>query len=296
MNVVSTKIFHGYRLHLDGRNTLDALEDLRDRLEPVYRALVVRWCTRHAAFSVDRTRRVDTDAEQHDTTGDEQRISPLVDAELALWSAHTDIRRTGRRNPDADFSFEVAVLPERDTADRPTTTDIVYVLLYTEQQALTSVWETFPGVEAWPWFDNTDRPDDIDETVWRERGDTWSRVLGTTGVPSRRGMTWSLLGEQHHAGVAVAAHNTTDDEIAAHIPDIDERALTIARRCVRFDVASVRDIVTRRDELVAVTRTLADEIAPTLTPITVADLQSTTVTWPNIPGRKSQPAVQDRHR
>jgi hypothetical protein len=217
---MSTKIYNGYRLSgLTGVADLFAFTgQLRAALDPVYRAAYVHQIARIAVIAADMLERGETP-----DTGPVETLtnarSPLMYADHALNDAHQTIATTKRRNPDLDLQFELTVLTD------PANPGTLYALAYTEQDGYRTVFEELSEVRPWPYWNNTDRPNDVTDAEWELRRDTWQRVLGDE-PPGRRGLSWALLGDDH----ALSTFELTD-EISAVLPTLRSvRARSIAGR------------------------------------------------------------------
>lgn len=139
-----------------------------------------------------------------------------------------------------------------------------YALLYdrTDRDTLTGIWEGLGVAEPWPYWNNTDRPDDVDADEWAFRHRTWDRILGED-PPSARGLTWRL----HPAGPPPVLSR---DTILAHLPGDRDRAAVIARLLVLDDLIAqglpasdaFREALLSRDRVADRTETLLGRIEP----------------------------------
>lgn len=278
IEAMSTKIYDGYRIALGGTDLLAFVADFDRRANAVYAELFDRVCTRLATFNRDHVTRVaaglepaldrtarDLDDHIDDTTiARIQTANHLVNASLLLDDAHTQITRTGRRNPRLDLGCQVTIMPGRDGDDAPTDGP-AYAILYTENAAYRTAWEAMPGVERYGYWNSTDKPDDVTDTEWDQRRDTWQYVLAGA-APARRGLTWSLLGDTHHRHHGFATPTTNLDR---HIPTRTERAMAIARRTYR---TTETDLSVLMDTLPDLLRAHAATIEGDLDDIDVTDL------------------------
>jgi len=89
--------------------------------------------------------------------------------------------------PVIDLAFSVAFLT--DPADDRDVPEWTYAVLYTDRAEFQQVWEATPGVQPWPYWNNTDAPGDVEPSEWDERAMTWKRVLGQQR-PSRCGTSF----------------------------------------------------------------------------------------------------------
>lgn len=56
---------------------------------------------------------------------------------------------------------------------------------------LEKLWEAIEGVESYPYWDNTDPPDDMTWRQWKARGDEWDRIFGDGIV--KDAMVWQYV-------------------------------------------------------------------------------------------------------
>jgi hypothetical protein len=252
---MSTKIHNGYRVAGVDAFTLTArlAAALGERYNELYMATVART----AAMYADRLL---AGVELPDDAPNVARTSPWMMATLVAEGTHAGIARTGQRNPSHDLQCQVTFLTDTDGFGD------MYALLYTEQNAYVKIFESFDEIEPWPYWDNTDRPDDVDEPDWEHRRHIWNRVIGCA-APAQRGLTWSLLGNMHHA------HCTAAD-LVVHLPDRRTRARMLASAFLT--VAPDKDATgTTPDlfsELVQRVEQIATDLEPTLPELTVEHL------------------------
>lgn len=229
---MSTKIFNGYRLS-GAACPLDVVSDLRARIRPVYRTLYLTVAAQLAATAADallagepiEAAAAGTDSGWRHTLTEAR--SPLLFAVAVLDQTWQRIRATGRRDAALDLQCEVVFLA--DPADR----QHLYALLYAEAEPYRETFEDMTGVTAWPYWNSTDRPDNITEAEWEHRRQVWDRVLGDD-PPARRGLVWSLLGDFHSV-------HPTAGEVLDYLPSRAARARAVARRQVLAAAVSERD-------------------------------------------------------
>jgi hypothetical protein len=253
---MSTKIFNGYRLPRDA--PLAFVAELRSALEPVYREAYLALSASVAAWAVDGLIRGDLSQPSDDPLGKLQAMlmeqrSPSVFAMLVLEEFHDQIRKTGRRQPRFDLEFELTLLPDPDDPS------LVYAMIFTERDDYRSAFEGLSGVEPWPYWNSSDRPDEVTEAEWDVRRDTWGRVLGAD-PPALRGLGWTLVGTRHR-------HLASRADLAARLPSRHERARMIAERSVTG--WAIEDGFSA---LTALVRQRAGEIEPSLREITEENL------------------------
>lgn len=178
---MSTKLYNGYRIRSDTYQPLELPKVFRDILQP---AADQQWARMMLASAVAL----------HD--GHPQLLSPVEPPERAslplLWvggewlaSREAKRRSSGLRDPSCDASVDVAVLAD------PHDSDWTYLLLYCEQSAITEAFRAIGGIEPFPYWDNTDRPEDVTEAEWTQRYAIWNRVLPGYSTPAEMGLCWN---------------------------------------------------------------------------------------------------------
>lgn len=237
---MSTKIYNGYRVHgIDRPADLFAFLDTyrTDALDEYRRTFTQALCIAAARLvdEIDLGKDVELRAN-----------SPLLTAWHIFQDAHNEIARTGHRNPRMDFGVELALLADPDNPTGP-----LFALLYTEQQGQVDVFTRQNQVEAWPYWNNTDRPGDVTADDWDQRRDTWNRALRGKHVPAEAGVTWKLLSDGHEMPFLVGDGIAL---IAESIPTLEERARVIAADQVVAEAVGMvepEEIRQRRDKRAA---------------------------------------------
>lgn len=73
-----------------------------------------------------------------------------------------------------------------DPAGRPWT----YLKVFAGDRRLVDAVAGIPGVEDFEYWNHTDRPDGVSARTWKNRAETWGRVLPYGVAPGRVGATW----------------------------------------------------------------------------------------------------------
>lgn len=102
---------------------------------------------------------------------------------------HIDTRRRRivekrLRDPEVDFSFEACFLPSSGRQGA------VLATIYTEQETMRLLWESQKAVQSYPYWNNTDHPDDMTPQEWDDRGREWQEAIGD-GPPSHSGLSFA---------------------------------------------------------------------------------------------------------
>ena len=260
---MSTKLHHGWRLRLGGGPTAVPrfVSKARAALLPTYQNLWQRAAVAGAVSVVDANRL----GLPIEWLPDQKFGSPLFEMGQWLDRQHTG-DRTQRR---IDFGFEAVFLAD------PANEQWVYALVYTDQEPYREVWQRLPGVSSYPYWDNTDPPDDVTDHEWRQRRDVWDRVVGWD-APAVRGVTWTLLGDQLDtcgwAGIV--------DRWSQFVPDVTARRQTLAQMTAGQQLLATPSLSTLPlTEFLQHRRGLVAEA--------LRDLETTSlpaVTWPDLTG------------
>lgn len=258
---MSINIAHGYRIWIGDptpflRNVTAAVAPVRDDLDATLYAQIV-------ADLIDR----------HDQ-GTYQFVETLKLDALHEFGKIVERGPTGTvfHHPHS-FDLDLGFLPF--TADEQGRW--VHVLLHCQREEYRQAFEALPGVEAFPYWNGSDRPGGVTEQQWTERREAW-RPLIEAGRISEVMTRWSYRVNPSPDG----AHVMRDDVILQHLPSREERAYRIAGdRAVaeHFSGPSRSADQTDLREVVGVLQgprrhALAAQCATSLRTITVADLNA----------------------
>ena len=134
--------------------------------------------------------------------------------------------KSGLRS-SAEFSLELSVAFVSDPFDDR----YIYASAFAPNRRLIDAWERLPGVEAFPYWDNTDGPEDVSAADWEQRGRTWNRVLGY--------QPWSKVGVTWEAEIPSAA--------VLYSQGVEGFLSRVAAHVARLEVRRRRELVRRRD-------------------------------------------------
>jgi hypothetical protein len=261
---MSTKIHHGYRLvdPIDDAHTVDpflVIEDLRVRLAEVWPKRWAEVATVRAVAMVDRAR-----LDHAELPG-----SPILKVWGDLHDARRYIEKVGARDPEVDFQCEVTFLQDGFLREGDGGGGN-YALLFTEQEDYIAAWNDIPAVQPWPYWNNTDRPDDVTEDEWEHRREVWGRILGWN-APATRGLSWKFLGNYDSVDL-----NAVRPDVEACIPSPWMRAQKLAKnRVMPVRIVDGQALLRVGNDLDAYKAELAAErarILALLTDVTIDDL------------------------
>lgn len=200
---MSTKIYNGYRLSTT--NIPLFARTLREHFLPTYQKLALRALVVLVVLHY-RTEQAHPDWTQEEVqqlilkdmgitnhVQSPRHISPSL---LANSAELLDNIQIATSQPTAqrishlvDFLLSVTFLADPAVE----TPGYTYALLYTDQPAYTTIWESLPEVEPYPYWDNTDGPDELSVAEWDAHKMVWRNIFPDFRAPSVLGVTWNFL-------------------------------------------------------------------------------------------------------
>lgn len=153
---MSTKIFNGYVADgTDLPDVIDAFHAKREAVTEAGRDLIAGFYARKAAAKIDRA--------HFDSVACE---GPLLGAMSDLLDRQSKVRASGVRDPEVDTETSVVLLPIPGK---------VLVMVFTEQDDIRDILTS--GLTPYPYWNNSDRPEEIDEAAWEQRRQDWEAAL-----------------------------------------------------------------------------------------------------------------------
>lgn len=199
---MSVKIYNGFRfLSSDLGEVFDLLTSMRPGFSAVQYDETAQWTAKTAARIIDRrTLGLPQEAKQGS--------SPLWQALGELRDRQGEIRKTGYRDPEVDFSFSMTVLPFQGR---------IYGMAITERPRLREFFAQDSGAEDFSYWNGTDGPDDMADCEWSARGAIWDGILRQDpgGRPGACGLNFEALPDFVFPKV---------EDVVAAIPAIADRA------------------------------------------------------------------------
>lgn len=213
--VVSIKLHNGYLINAsDMMGVMGVLQSFAREVTPVFEecaaALVGSMCV-NAIDALAMGMPVPWLEED-----DGFRGSVALCAIMHVNRRQTKIQETMRRDPKMDFECKVTVIP---------TPRKVFATLYTERPEFERVWRETAGVTHYPYWDNTDGPDDMSGEEWKQRGAEWCEATGRSYIPARVGLTF----EPFDSRIPILSQQ----EIVKSFPTFEKRCLRMAKHVVR---------------------------------------------------------------
>jgi len=110
--------------------------------------------------------------------------SPIAEAAANMKDRINEVKRTQRRDPAIDFSFEITFIPIRKRK--------MLGLYYCENRDLVNKMFSIPGfVSEYGYYDNSDMPDELTQRQWDQRNADWELAL-PDGIPINNGFTFKI--------------------------------------------------------------------------------------------------------
>ncbi len=86
------------------------------------------------------------------------------------------IDESQKRDFDWDFSYTISLYP--------TSNQCTLLIINSEQEELYKIISKMPEIKYYPYWDNTDRPENVSEEDWDKRSDEWDSVLSAGKIGS----------------------------------------------------------------------------------------------------------------
>jgi len=171
---MSTKIYNGFRFTSANLNKVyHNVQELRNKIQPLAERMVRRYV-------------VQASVSQHDSWahfGRPGHCDPsfLSNITRDLWERQAKVQKTQQRDPEVDFSLELAILPIQRT---------MLGIFYTEQSCFEQILRRCNWFKDYGYWDISDRPDNVSEHAWELRRRDWETAVGDDPVSK-----WSLNAE-----------------------------------------------------------------------------------------------------
>jgi hypothetical protein len=204
---MSIKIYGGYRIAK--KMNLVQLKSfnlsIKKKIEKKKQKLILDLFTNHMIKELDHRAVGLTDSSKE---GNEGSILSLISSRI--YNRIQEIDKTGRRDPEVDFSSSVTYYPLNDK---------LLAIFNGEQEAFTETWESFPGIKDYHYQNSTDRPKDIPEKEWKKRNSDWTKALN----PSHSGFNFEL------SELFIYSSLPTAEAVIANLPSFKSRVSRTAR-------------------------------------------------------------------
>lgn len=163
---MSTKIPHGYRL-AQSADLWQFLDDLRTTLNPMRDRLDAAQLASHATMILDNAQfgLPSPIKPEHDLGAE---FPPLFRAWHSYEAEQATLKSTDLMADPNRFDLSIG---------REPATGRIMLLRFCEQQPLIDLFEAMSEVEPYPYWNNTDRPDELTQEEWDARGAEWDRLV-----------------------------------------------------------------------------------------------------------------------
>jgi hypothetical protein len=218
---MSTKLHHGWRLK--GVTMLDLLGrlfKLRDAVQEVARQKIAREQAARVANLIDgvriRGRRYSLPKDDKPYKGS----SVLSHVAIQMMDETRKAYRSSLRSASAR-ECNVTVHPIGQL-------DFLVLLFDDGNPEYKEAFKEYVRAEPFPYWDNTDPPEDMSDSEWAARGDLWSTALGN-GVPAENGYSFNCMVENSVPVPRLA-------ETLAAMPSVAERRKSAATDLVTTQI------------------------------------------------------------
>jgi len=130
----------------------------------------------------------------------------------------------GRQTSEYDYRCEIGCKQGRNK---------ILALLFCGNRTLTEAWESIEGVEPYPYWNNTDHPEEMTRKQWEARGKEWDVALGESSTPSHSFLFFMATPEIHLPYESKL--------LKEHVPTINARAKHLAEDLLAADKIKVED-------------------------------------------------------
>ncbi len=237
---MSTKIYNGYVLPPMSFYDLQRfINKLREKLIPIKDKLILEAVARQVVSNFDdlvfsnltednwfyRFAEARAKVDGQFTDGYKKNIldnSLMYSVREKVSRSFETIYKTNRRDPEYDFQFSASFIGGKNKT---------YVTIYCERKEYEQVWESMKGVTPYPYWDNTDHPEELTYREWRARGREWDKVLIGNNGPGLIGLNFNLMDEKH-----LSLFGIDYSEVIGAMSSVDKRAKKIARQIAENEV------------------------------------------------------------
>jgi hypothetical protein len=218
---MSTKLYHGFRFRTRNvQSALEMAREFRRTLAPLITEKAAAFVAGHAVREMDRwlasdgpvvgdfspgflahlrrhearlpdellqavLAQVEPHLKRHAKEAAERTFAKapnfLSEAWQELEGRRREVKRTGRRDTEVDFGFEISVIPMESG---------ILGYVFSEQSDFRDLWRSHPLVEDYAYWDNTDPDGSVSAEAWEQRERDWDTALTVDG----RSVPFSVAG------------------------------------------------------------------------------------------------------
>lgn len=231
---MSTKIYNGYKFKNTPKNlmeTRDVILRIKTKIMDYYRKKYYRLLAEEAVVLFDDS--LFFHKIPYILPNGDGKAIPLKECNLDS-SMHTITYDAVNRKSDiykkqtyrdgvfseCDFECSVVILPSNDN---------VFLMLFAEDRKIKNILLETGEIEEYPFWDNTDQPDEMSIDEWTKRGYEWDAAL-PYGIPSVDGFTMIISDGMLSVKMFFKEFPTKLEGIIENMPSLDARAerLTVA--------------------------------------------------------------------
>lgn len=201
---MSTKIHNGFVFNTtDIMEVYEHINEFRKKLQPLVYNKTVQYFAEECTILYDMK------------TLSGGKIHGIFNEVFTQFTVKQDeVRVKMVRDPSVDFQFSIVVIPTKDK---------FYGMFYTEQKDFADLWSKSDMITPYIYYNNVDRPEDITEDEWNERGKVWDSLLDPfNAIPSQAGFTFSVIPDQTYDVPRIK-------DVINAIPSITDRVAARAR-------------------------------------------------------------------
>lgn len=181
---MSTKIYSGYRLPvMSMQELLTFCQSVRRKIKTGIREEFAKKIAGVCVSIVDaKAMNIPIGLYEQENFKVDEKDSIIVNAKRYLDERIRASKKSPYRDVALDFGFSFTVHPLDDK---------ILCIVYSGQQALTKVWESFPEVQDYHYQNQTDQPEEISDKEWEQRSKDWTIALPDefSSIPSLSGFT-----------------------------------------------------------------------------------------------------------
>jgi hypothetical protein len=194
---MSTKIYHGYKINgvYSLRELHRLLNPFRQKVEAAAQQMFMQKVASQAVQILDTIAIGGKISSSHARDWVKMGPKTYTARAVALFDAFDSVCKaikSSARDPMWDLGCAVTILPVRARIHSKTE-DLLLALLHADQKEYAKLWGSLRGVEEWPYWDNTDPPEDIPYREWRRRGRIWDQALWNHDTPNVSGYVVECL-------------------------------------------------------------------------------------------------------
>lgn len=215
---MSTKIYNGYmigncslaELHIFVMKARQILDNVRENM---YQKLVINWIT-------NKIDRLTLNLLDEQKIIEEEGCCLQTLARNYIIKQIKEIKQTGGRDSEYDIDYNFSIIPIKDK---------ILILIYFEREEFIEAWEGMEEVNDYPYWNNTDPPEELSDELWNKREKDWEEALPGVIAPVERAFN---IDAQN--AIYLSLYKKEDQESAvSKAKTLDQRAKFWAKEILR---------------------------------------------------------------